>query len=68
MGSKGQAYVEKFNREFELDKREYDKKQRDMEVRNEPPVRITDPDQMRLLKPGQRFIAPDGSVRRKSED
>jgi hypothetical protein len=61
MGSKGQAYVEKFNREFELDKKEYDKKQNALM----PPVRITDESQLDLVPPGRRWIAPDGSIRQK---
>ena len=59
MGSKGQAYVDKFNREFELDKKEYDKKQNALM----PPVRITDPDQLELVPSGRRWIAPDGKIK-----
>ena len=56
MGSKGQAHVEKFNREFELDKKEYDKKQNALL----PPIKITDHEQLELLPPGRRWVAPDG--------
>jgi hypothetical protein len=61
MGSKGQPYIEKFNREFELDKKEYDKKQNALL----PPIKVDNPELVDMLPPGRRWIAPDGKMKQK---
>jgi hypothetical protein len=61
MGSKGAGYIDKFNREFELDKKEYDKKQNALL----PPIKIDNPELVDMLPPGRRWIAPDGKVKQR---
>jgi hypothetical protein len=61
MGSKGAAYIDKFNREFELDKRDYDKKQNALL----PPIKVDNPELVDMLPPGRRWIAPDGKIKQR---
>jgi len=61
MGSKGAAYIDKFNREFDLDKKEYDKKQNALL----PPIKVDNPELVDMLPPGRRWIAPDGKIKQR---
>jgi len=61
MGSKGAGYIDKFNREFDLDKKEYDKKQNALL----PPIKIDNPELVDMLPPGRRWIAPDGKIKQR---
>ena len=61
MGSKGAPYIDKFNREFDLDKKEYDKKQNALL----PPIKVDNPELVDMLPPGRRWIAPDGKIKQR---